>query len=867
MLPSFDKLIKMLTQEKRLGYKNKAVFGGLEKLASNWATEALQEADHKQERLLIEEVMKDLRRYPDVAEDDRPTYIHKILVKLHKGSSEEAVLDEEGETSEVEQGEPVAGAGVEEGPAVEAAPHPPVTTGDLGSFPPSVKQPVDKSETAVTLPPPPPPPLPSPPMPVAPSRPRESKIDYTGTGLESPVTRLPGIKDAMAKKLANLGVFTVKDFLSLYPRRYDDYRSLKTINRLQPGEEVTIIGQVWETRKRDSRQGRSIITSTLSDGTATIEAVWFNQPWLVNKLQPGLQVVLSGKVDAYLGRLTFQSPEWEELDADLVHTGRMVPVYPLTQGLTAKWLRHQVKCTVDYWTLRLPDPLPAESRDRLGLLPVDEAVRQIHFPDDWDKLEAARRRLAFDELLMIQLGVLRQKQAWQLQRGLPVNVGPEVMERLLGALPFELTQAQRRTLDEIISDLGREVPMSRLLQGDVGSGKTAVALAAMVLTVLDGGQAAILAPTEILAEQHYQSMSKLLEPIGQALDRPFTIKLLTGSTAASERRELLDGLAAGQVDILVGTHAIIQEDVTIKSLRLAVIDEQHRFGVEQRAALREKGLNPHLLVMTATPIPRTLALTLYGDLDLSVIDEMPPGRQTIETRWLAPRERERAYGFIQSQVQQDRQAFIICPLVEESDKTEAKSAIEEHKRLQTQVFPRLKVGLLHGRMKAEEKERVMAAFRDRELTILVSTSVVEVGIDVPNATVMLVEGANRFGLAQLHQFRGRVGRGEHKSYCLLLADNASAEAEERLKVIEATTNGFELAEHDLRMRGPGEFFGTRQSGLPDLKLVKLSDTRLLEMARQEAQLIFEKDAALEQPQHRLLLRQLESFWNQGSDLS
>ncbi len=532
MLPSFDKLIKMLTQEKRLGYKNKAVFGGLEKLAPNWATEALQEAEHKQERLLIEEVMQDLRRYPEVAEENRPNYIHKILVKLHRGSSEEAVSGEEDNAAESEQGEPDAVANVENAPPVEESPA-------AVSSPPAPNPPVVKSETGPALPPSPPPP-PSPPMPAAPARPRESKIDYTDAGLESPVTRLPGIKDAMAKKLANLGVFTVKDFLSLYPRRYDDYRSLKTINRLQYGEEVTIIGQVWETRKRDSRQGRSITTSTLSDGTATIEAVWFNQPWLVNKLQPGLQVVISGKVDAYLGRLTFQSPEWEELDTDLVHTGRMVPVYPLTQGLTAKWLRHQVKCTVDYWTLRLPDHLPAESRDRLGLLPLDEAVRQIHFPDDWDKLETARRRLAFDELLMIQLGVLRQKQAWQLQRGLPVNAGPEAMEQLLGALPFELTQAQRRALDEVMADLRREVPMSRLLQGDVGSGKTAVALAAMVLTVLDGGQAAILAPTEILAEQHSQAMGKLLEPIGQALGRPFTIQLLTGSTAAGERRELLD---------------------------------------------------------------------------------------------------------------------------------------------------------------------------------------------------------------------------------------------------------------------------------------------------------------------------------------
>ncbi|HXV41506.1 MAG TPA: ATP-dependent DNA helicase RecG, partial [Anaerolineae bacterium] len=671
----------------------------------------------------------------------------------------------------------------------------------------------------------------------------------------------------MAKKLANLGVYTIGDFLSLYPRRYDDYRALKPINQLQFGEEVTIIAQVWETRQRDSRNRRPIVTSTLSDGTATIDVTWFNQPWLAQKLRPGMQIVLSGRVDEYLGRLTFQSPDWEELDKNLIHTGRMVPVYPLTEGITIKWLRNQIKATVDYWTRRLPDYLPEESRQRLGFLPLDEAIRQIHFPDDWGKLEAARRRLAFDELLLIQLGVLRQRRAWQAQQGQPVQISPEAVERLMQALPFELTQAQHKALDGIIADLRRDTPMSRLLQGDVGSGKTVVALAAMVLTVLDGGQAAILAPTEILAEQHFQSMSKVLGPIGEALGRPFRIQLLTGSTPAAERKELLESLVNGQIDILVGTHAIIQSNVELKNLRLAVIDEQHRFGVEQRSALREKGFNPHMLVMTATPIPRTLALTLYGDLDLSIIDEMPPGRQVISTRSLMPRERERAYSFIQAQIEKGRQAFIICPLVEESEKTEAKSAIEEHKRLQTQIFPRLKLGLLHGRMKADEKEKVMAAFRDQELHVLVSTSVVEVGIDVPNATVILVEGANRFGMAQLHQFRGRVGRGEHQSYCLLLADNLTSEAEQRLQVIERTSNGFELAEQDLQMRGPGEFFGTRQSGLPDLKLVKLTDTKLLELARQEAQLIFERDPILEQPQYRLLARQLTNFWSSGSDLN
>jgi ATP-dependent DNA helicase RecG len=851
----------MLTQEKRLGYKNKAVFGGLEKLAPNWGNEASQEATTDAERTFINEMVQDLVRYPAVPETERPHFIHRLLVKLHKAGEADS-NNKETSTPAATTPAPAPSQPVESPRQEESKPAPSQQPEQTQAPPEPAGEPVpaekddfsDKSQAPAKLAP-------------APRRPSQPLPDLSNAGLDSSVTKLPGIKEAMAKKLANLGVRTIGDFLGLYPRRYDDYRMLKPINQLQYGEEVTIIAQVWETSQRDTRNRRPIVTSTLSDGTATIDVTWFNQPWLVQKLYPGLQIVISGRVDEYLGRLTFQSPEWEELDKNLIHTGRLVPVYPLTQGITIKWLRNQIRSTVDYWTRRLPDYLPEESRQRLGMLPLDEAIRQIHFPDDWDKLESARRRLAFDELLLIQLGVLRQRRAWQAQEGRPVHISAEVVDRLIQALPFELTSAQRRALYEIIGDLQRETPMSRLLQGDVGSGKTVVALAAMVLTALDGGQAAILAPTEILAEQHFQSMSKLLITIGETLGRSFQIRLLTGSTSAAERKELLEGLASGQVDIIVGTHAVIQSNVELKSLRLAVIDEQHRFGVEQRAALREKGFNPHMLVMTATPIPRTLALTLYGDLDLSVIDEMPPGRQVIQTRWLTPRERERAYGFIQAQIEKGRQAFIICPLVEESDKTEAKSAVEEHKRLQKQIFPRLKLGLLHGRMKGEEKEAVMTAFRDEEMQVLVSTSVVEVGIDVPNATVILVEGANRFGLAQLQQFRGRVGRGEHQSYCLLLADNASAEAEQRLQVIERTNNGFELAEQDLQMRGPGEFFGTRQSGLPDLKLVKLSDTKLLELDRQEAQLIFEKDPGLETPQNRLLARQLANFWSPRSDLN
>ena len=861
MFQHLDKLSRILIQERKLGYKNKAIIGGLEKLAPNWAKDALEDTTQENERRFIEEIKGELIAYGDIADEDRPNYLHALLVKVHKAT--EAERDKKESTSQPpttqssqklakdkadpsqKSVEPQAQVN-DEKTTVKATHRPHKADNRADSPQKSRSQRGSQSKT---------------------NRPRTT-VEFTDVGLDSPITRLPGIKDAMAKRLANLGVGTVGDFLSLYPRRYDDYRNLKPINQLELGEDVTIIAQVWETRKQETRNRKvTMIKSVLSDGTATIEVTWFNQPWLVNKLGPGKQIVVSGKVEQYLGRLTFNSPEWEELDTEMTHTGRLVPVYPLTQGVTTKWLRSRIKDTVDYWSSRIPDYLPQESRERLELFPLEDALQQIHFPGSWQSLEAARRRLAFDELLMIQLGVLKQRQQWQAQPGHPVTVAPDSVPKLLDALPFQLTAAQQKALDNIVADLQRDVPMSRLLQGDVGSGKTVVALAAMVLTVLDGGQAAILAPTEILAEQHDKSMGKQLESIGQSLERQFNIQLLTGSTTAAERQEMLDQLAAGKIDIIVGTHAIIQEDVALKNLRLAVIDEQHRFGVEQRSALREKGFNPHMLVMTATPIPRTLALTLYGDLDLTIIDEMPPGRQPIQTRWLTPRERERSYAFIKSQIESGRQAYIICPLVEESDKTEAKSAVEEHKRLSKQVFPTFNLGLLHGRLKASEKEAVMRAFRDQETQILVSTSVVEVGIDVPNATVMLVEGANRFGLAQLHQFRGRVGRGEHKSYCLLLSDKVTPEAEERLRAVESTTNGFELAEYDLKMRGPGEFFGTRQSGLPDLKLVKLTDTRLLELAREEAQKIYEKDERLEQSQNLLLAKKVDEFWSKTADLS
>jgi len=438
------------------------------------------------------------------------------------------------------------------------------------------------------------------------------------------------------------------------------------------------------------------------------------------------------------------------------------------------------------------------------------------------------------------------------------------------SLPFDLTSAQGKALSEILDDLQKPEPMSRLLQGDVGSGKTVVAAAAMLMTITSDMQAVLMAPTEILAEQHYASLSQLWNELWLPSLTKLTshLRLLTGSLKPSDKESIYAEIASGEAKVIIGTHALIQEALNLKNLGLAVIDEQQRFGVTQRASLRQKGHNPHVLVMSATPIPRTLALTIYGDLDISTIDELPPGRREIITRWMRPRERERAYNFLRTRVLESQQAFIICPLIEESDRIQAKAAVEEHRRLQEEVFPDLRLGLLHGRMTAVQKEAAMRQFYRGELDILVSTPVVEVGIDVPNATVMLIEGADRFGLAQLHQFRGRVGRGEQQSYCLLLADSPSDTGEQRLKIIESTQDGFKLADEDLGMRGPGEFFGTRQSGLPDLKVARLGDVKVLEEARAVAKQIFEQDPDLELPEHRLLARRVREFWDRGEgDLS
>jgi ATP-dependent DNA helicase RecG len=829
MAQAFQRLQRVLDLETKQGYQNKAVVGGIRQFATFWVGQAREEAVDEQDKALIEQVAEVLASYGRLpGTEARAAAIQNLTEKMQQREQRVAGL----------------------APASSQTASPPKTKADASRAPTTTKS--KKKE--------------SPAKPVAPVQPAEP-VEPDPEGLSQPVTALKGVGPKIEALLNKLGAESIWDLLYIFPRRYDDYTLMKPINKLAYGEQVTVIGTIWETRARRMRNNQIMVQSIISDGSAQIQATWFNQQWLADQLKAGMQVVLSGKVDQYLGRLVFNSPEWEPLELEPLRTRRIVPVYPLTQGLHSNKMRDILRTAVERWAPRIPDPLPITIRERQNLLPLPEAITQNHFPDSHEALHQARQRLIFDELFLLQLGMQGQRRAWQSEPGIPVLAEPVTLVRFRNNLPFELTGAQQRVIDEIIADMANGTPMNRLLQGDVGSGKTVVAAAALLLVASVGAQAALMAPTEILAEQHYHSLSQLLAPLGVQLC------LLTGSTPTAEKTERYANLAAGTVHLAIGTHALIQENVTFHNLALAIIDEQHRFGVDQRQALREKGSpadekrNPHLLTMSATPIPRSLALSLYGDLDLSLLDEIPPGRQEIKTRWLPARDRERAYSFINGQIEKGHQGYIIYPLVEESDKIDAKAAVAEHKRLQEEVFIGMKVGLIHGRLKSDEKEATMRAFYNGEIDVLVSTTVIEVGVDVPNSTVIMIDGADRFGLAQLHQLRGRVGRGEHQSYCLLISDSETGDAEERLSALEKTNDGFVLAEKDLEIRGPGEFFGRRQSGLPELQLASLLDMNMLEIAQTEAKALFEADPLLEQPEHQLLNERIAKFWANAGDFS
>lgn len=713
--------------------------------------------------------------------------------------------------------------------------------------------------------------------------------------LRADVTAVPNVGPAAAAKLRSLGIRTIRDLLFYFPRQHLNYSKLTKIADIPFQEVTTTIGLIWEVETKRMNSGRSRTVASIGDETGRLNVSWFNQSYLQKQLAAakGQWVLVTGIKQRFGNKVEFtvrshELPEREEA----LNTGRLVPIYPLTEGLNAKSIRRYTKWAADYCADKVPDHLPPWLRTTGRLMPLPEAVSQIHYPETEQALEHARRRLAFDELFLIQLGMQERRMRWQQEAPqgnafqidltkifldaeqlppIPSESPTQVPddESALSAtlwstistdqpfeatLPFRFTGAQRRVTQEIFGDLARSRPMSRLLQGDVGAGKTAVAAATLLLAALNGFQGAIMAPTELLAEQHARSISAMLEPFG------IKTVLLTGSLKTRERTLGKNALESGEALVAIGTHALIQEDVLFRHLGLVIIDEQHRFGVEQREALRHKGYHPHMLVMTATPIPRTLALTLYGDLDVSVIDQLPPGRLRIITRWRAGQKRNEANYLIAQQVAEGRQAFIICPLIEESESLAAKAATVEYERLGREVFPKLRLGLLHGAMKPAEKDQIMRDFRDHKLDILVATSVIEVGIDVPNATVMVIEDADRFGLSQLHQFRGRVGRGKHQSYCYVLSADASIQAQDRLVIFEQTDDGFKLSEHDLRLRGPGDFIGVRQSGMPELKIADLNDVGLIETARDLASQIWEADPYLHRPEHSALRERMHVFW-------
>ncbi len=663
--------------------------------------------------------------------------------------------------------------------------------------------------------------------------------------------------------LEQIGVRTVRDLLRLYPRRHIDYSNVQKIGSLLFGHISTIQGTVQSIETSRTRTGKQLTDVIVDDGTGRIHAAFFS-PWIERQLKPGMPVSLSGRIEQMRGNLCLSNPEWEILDQGTLNTGRMIPVYPLTKGLYQKTLRSLVRYALDGTGHLLEDYIPEELRRQEGVIGLVEATEWIHFPDGDSpveaqrRLEAARGRLAFDEFLVLQIGLLQRKQDWQSQPGTRIDVDADALDRFTASLPFAMTGAQERALREILNDMGSPQPMTRLLQGDVGSGKTIVAALAALAAIRAGYQVALMAPTELLAEQHSRGLRRVFDS-GPEDMRP-RMAMLTGSVGGSEREMIYEGAADGTLDFIVGTQALIQGGLELRRLGLAIIDEQHRFGVEQRATLRAKGESPDLLVMTATPIPRTLALTLHGDLDVSTLDELPPGRQPIETYWASEAKRIGAYNFVREQVAEGRQAFIVFPLVEESEAIDARAAVAEHERLSQDVFPDLRLGLLHGRMKPAEKDAVMMAFRDREIDILVSTSVVEVGIDVPNATVMLIDGAERFGLSQLHQFRGRVGRGSEKSYCILLSTDPSIESKQRLQAMVDSQDGFRLAQIDLDLRGPGDFLGKRQSGLPEMELASFADVRDLERARMAAERVLAEDSTLASAKYALLKGRVDAFW-------
>lgn len=643
---------------------------------------------------------------------------------------------------------------------------------------------------------------------------------------DTPIGQLPLVGPVYIKRLKKLEIKTAEDILLHVPSRYLDFRLVSKISRAQLGETVTIRGEVASIKNIYSKRGKKMQIAEIKDSTGQIEAIWFHQPFLINTLQAGTNVSLAGKIDWFGRKKALISPEYEKIliGKSSVHTGRLIPIYPETAGISSKWLRSRINDTFSKTKQNIEEHLPNSILQKLSLPGLVNAFEIVHFPKNLEEAQKGRKRLSFDELLFIQLKSIYRKLAWQKNRvAHKLDIDRKQIAKLADSLPFNLTSSQKRSIEEILSDLEKDIPMNRLLEGDVGSGKTIVAAMAAFVSFLNGKQAIFMAPTQILAEQHFVTLKQIFDPF------KLRVSLITSAGIKSD---------PGRIDIFIGTHALIHRAIDFDNVAVVIIDEQHRFGVEQRTHLIKKSRNktyaPHVLTMTATPIPRTIALTFYGDIDLSTLDELPAGRQPVKTWVVPPQKREKTYEWIDEQIKKNKiQAFVICPLIEESEKEtmqQVRAATTEYENLK-KIFPDLKIGLLHGKQSAKLKNKVLNDFKKRKSNILVSTPVVEVGIDVPNANIMLIETAERFGLAQLHQLRGRIGRREKKSYCLLFTESKTQKASARLSALQKTLSGFELAELDLKLRGPGEVFGTKQHGFAELKIASWQDKELIKKAK------------------------------------
>lgn len=789
MFPSIEKLTKFLLLEIDRQFDNRSVFGGFEKICAGWKTEALIQGVPAN---LINEICKILANYPEFDQIDRKESIKKIFESLKISGN--LIKNPNSKYAEFFDSK--------------------INLPEHRHF--------EESQTKNEF--------------------SNQNLFDLEKSLSNPVIKIPGIGKFRAEALSRLGISTIKDLIYFFPRKHEDFSNLAKINKLIFSEIVSIAATVKSIHTRNIKGGKQKITEVIvEDDTGSLRLTFFNQPFLERIIKAGIRIMASGKVEMYMGRFVLTNPEWVELDRQGISLNRLYPYYSLTKNITQKWLRDSISKQLNLWIPKISDFFSSEFLSRAKIIDLPTALKNIHFPENIELKRLAEERFSFQDTFFLHMVMLKQKENWQKESAKKISFDDKLMDQLIAHLPYSLTNAQKKCISEIQIDLLSGVPMSRLVQGDVGSGKTIIAAIIIAGTIKNGFQSAVMAPTGILAEQLYSNIRSFL--LANNIISQDEICFLSGDTSEKDKNIIRENLKSGLIKVAVGTHALLEEPVEFNNLELVVIDEQHRFGVMQRKKIRSKGLSSHLLVMTATPIPRTLALTIFGDLDLSVIDEIPPGRKEIKTLIVNPQKKSDAFTLIRKLVAEGSQAFIVYPLVESNDEdiTDSNAAVNEYNRLKKEVFPDLTIGLLHGRMKSSEKEEVMMNFRKGIFQILVTTTVVEVGVDVPNAAIMMIEGASRFGLSQLHQLRGRVGRGNRQSYCLLIPETEDAIENERLKAMVATADGFKLAEIDLSQRGPGDFIGIRQSGYKEIRFSNIMNVKIIEKARSLAKEVLEND--------------------------